>query len=227
MLAPWIGSLNMITDGGTLSVTVAKKGKVTVKGTVEGVKVSAKAQALIGEDWICIPVVYSKKSVNLAFAIWLPLEGGEVEVVGLDAEVGKAGTLKAGAKFHVDEAILSAIEGVVMYNGAPILPDGESVSLSGSKWVVADGAKAAKVAYKRGVLTITPGKGSGVISNASGLKLSYKTKEGSFTGSFTVYALEGSKLKKHKASVSGILIDGVGYGTAAIKKFGTWAVEIR
>ena len=28
LLAPWLGALNMITDGGTLSVTIAKKGKV-------------------------------------------------------------------------------------------------------------------------------------------------------------------------------------------------------
>jgi hypothetical protein len=40
---------------------------------------------------ICIPVIYSKKTVNLAFAIWLPLDGGEAEVVGLDgAIIGKA-----------------------------------------------------------------------------------------------------------------------------------------
>ena len=226
LLAPWIGSLNMIADGGTLSVTIAKKGKVTVKGTIDGVKVSAKAQALIGEDWICIPVVYSKMSVNLAFTLWLPLDGGETEVVGLDAEVGKAGTLKAGAKFHLDEAILSAIEGVVIYNGAPILPDGERVSASGNKWVVADGAKVAKVAYKKGVLSVAPGKKGGEIVNASGLKLTYKVRDGSFSGSFTVYALDGAKFKKHKASIFGVLIDGVGYGTATIKKIGSWAITI-
>jgi hypothetical protein len=35
-----------------------------------------------------------------------------------------------------------------------------------------------------------------------------------------------SKLKKHKATVEGVLIDGVGYGTATIKKVGSWSVAI-
>ena len=228
MLAPWLGALNMITDGGTLSVTIAKKGKVTVKGTVDGAKVSAKAQSLIGEEWICIPVVYSKKTTNLAFTIWLPLDGGEAKVIGLDgSQIGKAGVLKDGARFSIDDNILSDIDGIVTYDGEPILPEGESVAVSGNKWIVADGAKAAKVAYKKGVLSIAPGKKGGEIANISGLKLSYKAKDGSFTGSFTVYALENGKLKKHKASVSGVLVNGVGRGTATIKKLGSWMVEIR
>jgi hypothetical protein len=36
LLAPWLGAMNMVTGGGTLSVTIAKKGKVTVKGTIDG-----------------------------------------------------------------------------------------------------------------------------------------------------------------------------------------------
>ena len=228
MLAPWIGSMNMITGDGTLSVTIAKKGKVTVKGTIDGEKISAKAQVLIGEDMICIPVIYSKKTVNLAFAIWLPLDGGEAEVVGLDgAIIGKAGTLKTEAKFYIDDAILSDIEGIVTYNGNPALPEGESVAQSKTKWVVADGVKAAKVAYKKGVLSITEGRKGVGVSNISGLKLTYKSKEGSFTGSFTVYAIENGKLKKHKAALSGVLVNGIGYGTATIKKIGTWAIEIK
>ena len=55
----------------------------------------------------------------------------------------------------------------------------------------------------------------------------YKSKDGSFSGSFTVYAIEKNKLKKHKATVTGVLIDGIGYGTATIKKIGTWAIAIK
>jgi uncharacterized repeat protein (TIGR02543 family) len=227
ILAPWLGTFNMITDGGTLSVTLAKKGKVTIKGTIDGEKVSAKSQLLIGEEWMCIPVVYSKKAVNLAFTIWLSIDDGEAEVIGLNAILGTAGTLKTGAKFYIDDAIFSDISGIVTYNGKAALPNGESVSQSKTKWVVANGAKAAKVAYKKGVLSITEGKKGAGVSNISGLKLSYKSKDGSFTGSFTVYAIENGKLKKHKASVSGVLVNGIGYGTATIKKIGAWAIEIR
>ena len=229
-LQSWLGTLNVECDDGILSVTVAKKGKVTVKGTYNGAKVSAKAQALIGADMICIPVIYSKKGVNLAFTVWLPIGGTEAEVVGLgdDAVIGMAGTLKEGAKFNIEgdikELIPTAIDEI---DGYTTLPQGESVSASGKKWVVADGAKAAKVAYKKGGgLSITEGKKGAGIANASGLKLTYKSKDGSFSGSFTVYALENNKLKKHKATVTGVLINGIGYGTATIKKLGSWAITI-
>ena len=229
VLEPWLGALNMKCPEGVLSVTIAKKGKVTVKGTYNGAKVSAKAQALIGEDMICIPVMYSKKTVNLAFTIWLPIEGTKAEIIELDgAVIGKAGTLVNGAEFDIEgdikELIPTAIEEI---NGYEVLPYGESVSVSGKKWVVAGGAKAAKIAYKKGELTITEGKKGQGVANASGLKLTYKSKDGSFTGSFTLYAIEKGKLKKHKATVTGVLIDGIGYGTATIKKVGTWAIEIK
>jgi hypothetical protein len=229
VLAPWLGVLNMKCGNGTLTVTVAKKGKVTVKGEIGGAKVSAKAQALIGGEMICIPVAYSKKGVDLAFTIWLPLDGGEAEVIGMEgAIVGKAGTLKAGAEFMVEGDILADIPSALTeIDGYALLPDGESVAVSGKKWVVADGVKAAKVAYKKGVLSITEGKKGAGIANPSQLKLTYKAKDGSFKGSFYVYTLEKGKLKKHKATVTGVLIDGIGYGAATIKKLGSWTIAIR
>jgi hypothetical protein len=230
VLAPWLGVLNMKCGNGTLSIAVAKKGKVTVKGEIGGAKVSAKAQALIGEDMICIPVVYSKKGVNLAFTLWLPLDGGKVEVVGMDGDpiVGKAGTIKEGAVFAVNGDILSDIPSALTeIDGYALLPDGESVAVSGKKWVVADGVKAAKVAHKKGVLSITEGKKGAGIANPSQLKLTYKVKDGSFKGSFYVYTLENGKFKKQKATVTGVLIDGVGYGTATIKKLGSWNITIK
>jgi len=228
ILKPYLGAYSMICDGGILSVNIAKKGKVTIKGTIEGNKVSAKAQVLIGEDVLCIPVIYSKKSVNLAFTIWLPIDGGNAEVIGLgdNAIIGKAGTLKNGAKFIIDGDIGASIE-TEDERTLELLPDNETITVSKSKWLVADGIKAAKVAYKKGEFTITEGKKGAGIVNPSGLKLTYKSKDGSFSGSFTAYAIVKGKLKKHKATVEGILIGDVGYGTITIKKVGTWAVTIK
>ena len=225
-LKPYLGAYSMICDGGILSVTIAKKGKVTIKGAIDGNKVSAKAQALIGADMICIPVVYSKKSVNLAFTIWLPINGGNAEIVGLDDEaiIGKAGTLKDGVKFIIDGDIAASIE-TEDSRTLELLPNGETITASGSKWLVAGGVKAAKVSYK-GDLIVTPGKKGEEIANTSGLKLSYKAKDGSFKGSFTVYAIVKGKLKKHKATVEGVLVNGIGHGSITIKKIGTWAVTI-
>ena len=227
ILKPYLGAYSMILDGGILSVTIAKKGKVTIKGSINGNKVALKAQALIGEDMICIPVIYSKKSVNLAFTIWLPINSGNAVIIGLDdAIIGKAGTLKNGAKFIIDGDIGDFIE-TEDPRTLELLPDNEIITVSKSKWLVADGIKPAKVAYKKGEFTITEGKKGAGIVNPSGLKLSYKSKDGSFTGSFTAYAIVKGKLKKHKATVEGILIGDVGYGTITIKKVGTWAVTIK
>jgi uncharacterized repeat protein (TIGR02543 family) len=227
ILKPYLGAYSMICDGGILSVNIAKKGKVTIKGAIDGNKVSAKAQVLIGEDVLCIPVIYSKKSVNLAFTIWLPIDGSNAEVIGLgdNAIIGKAGTLKNGAQFIIDGDIGASIE-TEDERTLELLPDNETITVSKSKWLVADGIKPAKVAYKKGEFTITEGKKGAGIVNPSGLKLSYKSKDGSFTGSFTAYAIVKGKLKKHKATVEGILIGDVGYGTITINKVGTWAVTI-
>jgi len=227
ILKPYLGAYSMICDGGILSVNIAKKGKVTVKGTIDGNKVSAKAQVLIGEDVLCIPVIYSKKSVNLAFTIWLPIDGSNAEVIGLgdNAIIGKAGTLKNGAQFIIDGDIGASIE-TEDERTLELLPNNETITVSKSKWVVADGIKAAKVAYKKGEFTITEGKKGAGIVNPSGLKLTYKSKDGSFSGSFTVYAIVKGKLKKHKAIVEGVLVNGIGYGSITIKKIGTWVVTI-
>ena len=54
----------------------------------------------------------------------------------------------------------------------------------------------------------------------------YKAKDGTFKGSFTAYAVQDGKMKKVKLDVSGVLIDGVGYGAATVKKAGSIAVTV-
>ena len=137
-----------------------------------------------------------------------------VEGLGDDAVAGASGTLKGGAKFRIDAEAFSARWG---QRALPYLPDGLAVS-GGAKWTI---AKAGTVAYKNGAFDETKAG-----ANPSGLKLSYKAKDGTFKGSFMAYALDGGKLKKAKVDVSGVLIDGVGYGTATIKKAGSVAVTI-
>lgn len=222
VLGKWQDPINVVWDGGSVNVAIAAKGKAKVKGTLADgkTKVSAKATLLVGKEWCCVPVVAPK--ANLAFAIWLPVNGQDARspsVVDLDgAVVGKPKTLVAGAKFHMDAAKFAAVLGQA---ALPYLPDGVSVSQSGAKWVVAGGAKAGKIAMKGGVLDDSK---AGV--NPSGLKLTYKAKEGSFKGSFKAYANNGGSLKATTVNVSGMVVDGVGYGTATIKGGGGVAVTI-
>ena len=230
VLGMWQGVVNVawrsdaterVPPYNTLSVTIAAKGKAKVAGTLaDGAKVSASSQLLVGEDWCCVPVVYAKRGVNLAFTLWLPLNGQVARspgVVGLgDAEVGKPGTLKDGAKFHIDADAFSARLGQRVL---PYLPDGVAVS-GGAKWVL---PKAGKVVYVKGTADVDEAKAG---DNPSALKLAYNAKDGSFKGSFKAYVDVNGKPKATAVNVTGVLVDGVGYGAATIKKVGGVPVRV-
>ncbi len=212
VLGKWLGGISILAAAGNFTVTISAKGKAKVSGTLaNGKKATGNAVFLIGEEWACVPVALPK--ANISFALWLPLDGGEVVVSGLgdDVVAGRGGALKAGAAFRIDADEFAAVTGI---DALPYLPDGVSVEPKGAKWVVAGGAKAGKVAYKRGTQEVDESK---LGENSSGLKLTYKAKDGSFKGSFKVYAEVNGKLKATTVSVSGIVLNGVGYGTATVK----------
>ena len=225
-LNAWKGTFNVawrrVEDNApylTMSVTIAAKGKVKIAATLaNGLKASASVQALVGEAWLCVPVVITKK-VQMAFALWLPRGGGEISVEGLDGKVvaGKAGALKSGAKFHIDAEAFSAKRGQAVL---PYLPDGVAVTQSGTRWTL---PKAGKVQMAKDG-TVDAAK---LGDNPAALKLSYKAKDGSFKGSFKAYSLVNGKPKAVTVNVAGVVIDGVAYGSATIGKSGQVAVEIR
>ncbi len=228
VLGKWQGPVNVawrrVEDNApyqTLSVTIANKGKVKVAGTLaDGTKMSASGQLSVGEEWCCVPVVVSKKGVSLQFAVWLPAATSAAApvVVGLgdDVKVGKPGTLKGGAAFRIDADAFAAVWGQA---ALPYLPDGVAVG-GGAKWTL---PKAGSVAYAKGTTTVDEAKTG---ENPSGLKLTYKAKDGTFKGSFKAYADVGGKPKATKVDVTGVLVDGVGYGAATVKKVGGVAVTV-
>lgn len=218
----WVGAYVVMWDGGTASVTIDKKGKAKASVTLSGgAKGTATSQLLFGDEWMCVPVMVAKK-MDVAFTLWLPADGGEVVVTGLgdDVVAGRGGALKSGAAFRIDEDEFAAVTGIA---ALPYLPDGVSVEPKGTKWVVAGGAKAGKVAYRRGTQEVDEAK---LGDNPSGLKLTYKAKDGSFKGSFKAYAEVKGKLKATTVSVSGTVLNGVGYGTATVKGKGSVPVTI-
>ncbi len=221
LLANLPSAVNVVWDGGNASAAIAKKGKVKVSGAFSDgkTKISASAALLIGEEWCCIPV--SAPKAGLSFTIWLSRDGKKTAVEGLGngAVVGAAGTVPKGAAFRIDGAAFAAMWGLAPL---PYLPDGVSVAQNGTKWVVAGGAKAGKIAIKNGVLDDSKAE-----ANPSGLKLTYKAKGGSFSGSFKAYAVVGGKLKTVTVNVSGVMVGNVGCGTATIKKVGAVPVRIK
>ena len=221
VLGKWLGGVSILADVGNFTVTISAKGKAKVSGTLaNGKKATGNAVFLVGEEWACVPVVLPK--ANISFALWLPLDGGEAVVTGLgdDVVAGHGGALKAGAAFRIDKDEFAAVTGIA---ALPYLPDGVSVEPKGTKWAVVGGAKAGKVAYRRGTQEIDEAK---LGDNPSGLKLTYKAKDGSFKGSFKVYAEVKGKLKATTVSVSGIVLNGIGYGTATVKGKGSVPVTI-
>ena len=216
VLGKWQGVVNVAWKGAQgwngLSVSIANKGKAKVSGTLaDGTKASASSQLLVGEDWCCVPTVESKKA-KMAFALWLRRDGSEAKVTGLaGAVVGKPGTLKAGAAFR-----MAATLGDAKY--AAYLPDGVAVA-GGTKWTL---PKAGKVQLAKDG-TVDAAK---LLENPSALKLTYKAKDGTFKGSFKAYADANGKPKATTVNVAGVLIDGVGYGAATVKKQGGVAVTV-
>ena len=196
----------------TLSVTIANKGKAKVAGTLaDGTKVSASSQLLVGDEWCCVPVLEPKKS-HLAFVLWLPKNGGSAVVTGLaDAIVGKPGTLKSGAEFRMDEVLGDAKYADYLPNGVPVT--------SGTKWVL---PKAGKVQLAKDGLV----DAAKLLENPSALKLTYTAKTGAFKGSFKAYSDVRGKPKGVTVNVTGVLVDGIGYGAATIKKVGSVPVTI-
>lgn len=222
-IAPWTGSMNVVGRFGALSVKISNKGKAQVSGVLaNGVRESYAGLVLVGEEWMCVPVASAKS--GLQYILWLPrTSGGEVAVVGLgrDAVAGKAAaSLASSSMFRIDteDEIWSLLPGKVIDD---VLPNGVSVRQKDKKWIT---PTTGKVAYLPGTTTIDR---SQALDNPSGLRLTYKSGPGTFSGSFTVYYDVDGTIKKVRAAVSGVLVGDRGYGTATVKRVGTIPVEIR
>ena len=144
---------------------------------------------------------------------------GDYEIVGtMNDGKKKTYALNEGAAFYMDTAALSEMLGDDTY--ADYLPDGIEITTKKTKWVL---PKAGKVVYSKKAGGIDESK---LGENPSGLKLTFKSKDGTFSGSFKAYIDKKGKPKGVTVSVSGVMIDGKGYGMATIKKAGSVAVTI-
>ena len=221
VLGKW-KAINVVWNGGSLSVAIAAKGKAKVTGILsDGTKVSAKGQLVIGTEWLCVPIVWAKQNTHLAFMLWMGKDGNDIMVDGLDnATVGQPAALREGATLRMDASALCSLLSDSTYGA--YLPNGVAVEQKGTKWVVAGGAKAGKVQLgKDGNVDATKAG-----ANASGLKLTYKAKDGTFKGSFKAYDSVKGKPNATTVNVTGVMIGDKGYGVATIKKKGSVIVSI-
>lgn len=242
----YVLSLNTTADGDStyagytgLSISVGSRGRSTVKGTLpDGTRVSAQSTLLVAvEDGAYTDVqlpfavpLYSGRKGGFGFLLRFAYNDGETSVavesvspwtgasgarIGVfeDAVAGLASALSSGVHaVEVDIGELAA-EGEDLDDA--LTPDGTEFTVDGSRWVF---PAADKVKFVRDDESYETTVENG---NPAGIKLSYTAKTGSFKGSFKVYSVtESGRSKKRIASVAGVVVDGVGYGTALIKKVG-------
>lgn len=221
-----------------LTLKVGARGKTKVRGTMaDGTKVSVSTQLIVGDGCCCVPVVvpmYSGKKGGFAFLLWLSEDNESVwGLSGWNASYRAAGAFTA----TFDDPILSLSGGsdslgAVSFqmgtffdiDGAEdsFSPDGTEIDASTSRWKMPK-ADAVKFSKDDGWY-VQEGKEYG---NPAGLKLTYTPRTGQFKGSFKVFAVtESGKSKKYTAKVTGMVVDGVGYGTALIKNVGSLPVKV-
>lgn len=217
-----------------LTVAFKNKGKAKVSGVMgDGTKVSTTAQMLAGESDYCLPVLsqlYGKKTGGFGLLIWID-QKGRVQVDGLsdwdassssspfkaafsnEVPVASIADAKSPKAFELPGKPLSKVAGQKVYTA--LLPSSVKLTVAGNKW---DAGKSEKV-------TVDGGKVQGG-TNPSALKLTYAPKTGLFKGGFTVYSDSNGKLKKTKATVTGVMVEDSGYGSAVIKKTGSMPVTV-
>ena len=208
--------------GNALSVVVAKKGKCKVSGNLaSGARVSASSQLVVGEAWCAVPVAYAKRGADVRFLLWMNRATGEIaaEGAGEGVEVQWASVPRETLRFRLDGAF--DIPGATVLT--QFLPAGEGLAFAGgTKWVLPKGGAVKQDRASGEYVDTKPETG-----NPSGLKLTYSPKTGAFKGSLKVHAVVNGKLKKYSASVAGIMVGDVGYGTATIKKFPSVEISVR
>lgn len=214
-----------------LSVKVGSAGRTRITGTLaDGTRVSATAQLVAGGGWFCIPVVVDRKPHRLAFCLWLRSSrctGGlwcqGVEGLGGDVRFGRAWMIGeyGPAAFRIDTGALGELFDDWTYEGYG--PDGVSVEQVGTKWRVAGGARPGRVVLGRDGFVDEAKAGE----NPSALTLAYRAKEGTFTGAFKYYvpSARGAPVAK-TVNVYGVVVDGVGYGTAVVRGKGGVSVMV-
>ena len=218
-----------------LSVKMSANGRGRVTGTMpDGTKVSCSGRMEVMDGNVCVmPVaipLHRGKKGGFGFLLTFDESGVSVSAVSswtntdvpftaaLSAEadgVGRVSSIPSEATFALEGPF--EIEGVE----ESLLPAEVEVTVSGAKWSTPKADKVKFSAEDGGYEVLTEN------GNPSGLKLSASSAKGTFKGKFKVFAVtEAGESKKYTAVVSGAVLDGVGYGTATIKKIGAAPVKV-
>lgn len=239
-----------------IGLTIGARGRTKVTGTMpDGTRVSATAQMIVADDVCCLPVVapmYTGKKGGFGFLLtfnelededdddydsadtnavdevtapyelsgvssWYAGDGSVISFLSLVA-AAKASALANGT--HTFSADISGfeIEGEDIEEG--LTPDGTAFTVASGRWTF---PRADTVRYTADDgYEITRDNG-----NPAALKLTYNARYGTFKGSFKLYGItEAGRSRRHTVMVNGVIVDGVGFGSASIKGVGAIPVAI-
>ena len=205
------------------TILVGAKGHVKVCGTsVDGTKVQTTSQLIVASDGTCyIPVVINEKNTEHAFNVILP-EKGMAHVWG-PQNVQVSGVQKALAStsfFKMEDGypLWCQLEGGFAYT--EYLPNEMEIVTNGSNWWLFP--EAGKVVLNKYGLVNRKKLGS----NPSGLNLEYQMSDGTFKGSFKAYVNRNGWPKPITVQVNGVMLNGIGYGTASVKDIGSVPIMV-
>ena len=204
-------------DGYTgLSAAVGNKGKVKVTGTLgDGNKINVSAQAIVGENGKAFVPVVEKRG---AYSFLLEFDNGRLSAVtGLSAWKATGHPAQFTATWSSNVVFTAA-------SGAGEVPSPMYLSIQGFDSTAGIGGKPVAVSPVDDAIVVTRNKWTGT-KGVTDLKVTFKPKDGTFKGTFNVYVTDGGRTRKLKANVSGVVVNGVAYGTAVIRNVGAWAVE--
>ena len=181
----------------------------------DGNKVNVSAQAIVGENGKAFVPVVEKRG---AYSLLLEFDNGRLSAVtGLSAWKATGHPAQFTATWSSNVVFTAA-------SGAGEVPSPMYLSIQGFDSMAGIGGKPVAVSPVDDTIVVARNKWTGT-KGVTDLKVTFKPKDGTFKGTFNVYVTDGGKTRKLKANVSGVVVDGVPYGTAVIRNIGAWAVE--
>ena len=195
------------------SVSTLAAAKVKVIGFLgDGSRVSVSSQMLVGEGGKVLVPVIGKKG---AFSLMLEFDNWE-----LSAIKGISGwkSAKSDAKWFP-----YAIRGAAP--GAGTVPDTMYLRLGDFDSSIEIDGMAIDVSPVNDAVSSDGRKWTGT-KGVSDLNVTFNPKDGTFKGSFNVYVKQGERIRKLKAKVFGVVVDGVPYGTAIIVNKASWSIQL-
>ena len=204
--------------------TVNAKGVAKIKASVMGLdgrskSLSQKAFTVAGTT----SGTLSGSAGSFAFSITGSSISGTLTRDGVAYEVRPlktGGALTDGTfVFHLGD-FPGTVGGYEVIDGEKYLPTAQQFTSAASVWKFA----------RKGTLRYNSKSAAFVMSetdNPSGLKLSYKSANGYFKGSFTVYAVRNVKyIRRYTATVTGFMVGDSGEGVVTIRNVGTFDCTI-